>query len=63
MRTKRYISPLCEDLGWTREDVESWLWHGSDEVQEILHCGLTVNHSNVKTAKYGAGAYFARVYA
>ena len=45
---------------WSTEQVESWLFHGTDAVQEVLNSGFNSSCANLRHNKYGSGSYFAR---
>ena len=51
---------VMAELGWKAEDVELWLFHGTDAVNLVLEGGFRSSHADLKKNKYGAGAYFAR---
>ncbi|CAE8647368.1 unnamed protein product [Polarella glacialis] len=44
------------------EDVELWLFHGTDAVDAVLENGFRISHANldVRHNRYGLGVYFAR---
>ena len=33
-----YKTSVCEELGWSREDMESWLRHGTDCIIFSIEC-------------------------
>jgi len=53
---------VVDELGWASEDVELWLFHGTDAVDAVLENGFRISHANhsVKHNRYGIGVYFAR---
>eukprot|EP00931_Biecheleriopsis_adriatica_P016667 TRINITY_DN12230_c0_g1_i2.p1 TRINITY_DN12230_c0_g1~~TRINITY_DN12230_c0_g1_i2.p1 ORF type:complete len:518 (-),score=44.44 TRINITY_DN12230_c0_g1_i2:137-1531(-) len=55
-----YRETVRGELGWELEELESWLFHGTDSVEEILKDGFSSGNVNLKFNKYGAGVYFAR---
>ena len=51
---------VCAELGWSREEVKSWLFHGTDDVDAVLSAVFKISHANLKHNVYGAGVYFVR---
>ena len=51
---------IRDELGWRLEHLESWLFHGTDRLDEVLRSGFSSGHVNVSFNKYGAGVYFSR---
>ena len=62
-QTRKYevnLETKCLQLGKTRDEVETFLWHGApyDALQTIIRNGF--DRSWTKTRQYGVGNYFAR---
>ena len=51
---------IRDELGWRLEHLESWLFYGTDRLDEVLRSGFSSGHVNVSFNKYGAGVYFSR---
>ena len=45
--------------GWKKDDVESWLFHGTDAIEDVLRQGFKTSAVSLKRNKYGVGVYFA----
>ena len=44
-------------LDWKLEELESWLLHGTDQLDEVLRVGFSSGHVNLALNKYGAGEH------
>ncbi|CAE8684827.1 unnamed protein product [Polarella glacialis] len=55
-----YRETVREELGWDLQDLESWLFHGTAVVDEVLKSGFSSGNVNLRFNKYRAGVYFAR---
>ena len=44
---------------WKLEELESWLFHGTECLDDILREGASSGHVHLMSKKYSAGTYFA----
>ena len=46
-------------VDWKLEELESWLFHGTECLDDILREGVSSGHVHLMSKKYSAGTYFA----
>ena len=56
---KQQLRSEWEREGWGDDELELWLWHGSDAVDHEVHHGFQISHANMEFNLYGAGHYFS----